>query len=133
MDRLINEYIDVGYVYVLYHPSYKTNIKISRTNNLTKRLQTHCCAHIENLQMIFTMEAMNYKLAEKLVHQRLIGDIDTTRKQSFRGRYKVKCQSSREFFCVDIKDAIEIIKEVIYVVNNPIVIDTTNNNCISLD
>jgi hypothetical protein len=111
MDKIIDSYTDRGYIYILDHSSYKGNIKISRTNNLKNRLGSHCCAHIENPQMIFTIEAINYKLAEKLVHQRL-------------GRYKVNCQSSREFFCVDIKDAIEIIKEVIYVVNNPIVIDT---------
>ena len=111
MDKIFDSYTDRGYIYVLYHTSYKNNIKISRSNNLTKRLRTHCCSHIENPQMIFTIKSINYKLSEKLIHQRL-------------RRYKVKCQSSREFFSVDIKDAIYTIKEVIDVVNNPIVIDT---------
>jgi hypothetical protein len=84
MDKIMDSYIQTGFIYILVHPSYKNNIKISRTNNLKNRLGSHCCAHIENPQMIFTIEAMNYKLAEKLVHQRLIGVIDTTRKLRFR-------------------------------------------------
>ena len=111
MDKIFDLYTEKGFIYILVHPSYKNNIKISRTNNLKNRLGSHSCAHLINPQMIFTMEAMNYKLAEKLVHQRL-------------RRYRVKCQSSREFFSVDINDAIDTIKEVIDVVNNPIVIDT---------
>lgn len=111
MDKIMDSYRDTGYIYVLHHPSYKGNIKIGRTNNLKNRSQCYSTSHIENPQMIFTMEAMNYKLAEKLVHQRL-------------RCYRVKCETSREFFSVDIKDAIYTIKEVIDVVNNPIVINT---------
>jgi hypothetical protein len=111
MDNIINSYTDRGYIYILDHSSYKGNIKISRTNNLKKRLGSHSCAHVIKPQMIFTIKAMNYKLAEKLVHQRL-------------RRHRVKCQSSREFFNVDINDAIDTIKEVIDIVNNPIVIST---------
>jgi len=124
MNKIIDSYIDKGFIYILTHPSYNNNIKISRSNNLSHHLQTHCCSHIENPQMIFTIESVNYKLAERLIHQKL-------------KQYRLKCESSREFFNIKLNKAINIIKEVINNVNNPIIIDTMNNkifmnNCISL-
>jgi len=114
MDKILDSYIDKGFIYILTHPSYNNNLKISRSNNLTKRLQSHSCSHIENPQMIFTIESLNYKLAERLIHQKL-------------RQYKLKCDSSREFFTIDINQAISTIKEVIYDVNNPIIIDTLSD------
>jgi hypothetical protein len=111
MDKIMESYSDPGMIYILTHPSYDNNIKISRTNNIHKRLKTHCCSHIINPQMIFTVKTINYKLAERLVHQRL-------------RQYKVKCQSSREFFSVDLCQAVEIINDVIEMVNNPMIINT---------
>jgi hypothetical protein len=121
MDKIFDSYIDKGFIYILSHPSYNDNIKISRSNNLNKRLKTHCCSHIENPKMIFTIESINYKLAERLIHQKL-------------KQYKLKCETSREFFNVELIKAINTIKEVIYLVNNPIIIDTLIdrifiNNC----
>jgi hypothetical protein len=117
----MDSYIDNGYIYILTHKSYNGCIKISRTNNLNRRLSNHSCAcilgtedagaHIESPKMIYTKECLNYKIAELLIHQRL-------RKQ------KVNCGSSREFFNINLDHAIDTIKEIIEMVNNPIVINT---------
>ena len=107
----MDSYIDTGYIYILSHPSYNGSLKISRTNNLNRRMKTHCCSHVVNPTMIYTIKTINYKIAELLIHQRL-------------RKHKVNCGSSREFFNINLDHAIDTIKEVIEMVNNPIVINT---------
>lgn len=111
MSEIMERYIDNGYIYILSHKSYDGCIKISRTNNLNRRLLNHSCAHIENPKMIYTKDCLNYKIAELLIHQRL-------------RKYRVKSGSSREFFSVDLYEAMEIVNDIIEMVNNPIIIDT---------
>jgi hypothetical protein len=111
MSKIMDSYIDNGYIYILTHPSYNGCIKISRTNNLTRRLSNHSCSHIESPIMIYTKECLNYKIAELLIHQRL-------------RKHKINCKSSREFFNINLDYAIDTIKEIIEMVNNPIIINT---------
>lgn len=111
MSKIMDSYIDNGYIYILTHKSYDGCIKISRTNNLNRRLSNHSCAHIESPKMIYTKECLNYKIAELLIHQRL-------------RKHKVNYGSSREFFNINLDHAIDTIKEIIEMVNNPIVINT---------
>jgi hypothetical protein len=61
--------------------------------------------------MTYTIKTINYKIAEKLIHQRL-------------RQYKIKCKTSREFFGIDINEAVDVINEIVHMVNNPLIINT---------
>lgn len=111
MDNILDLYTNHGFIYILTHPSYNGSLKISRTNNLTRRMKTHCCSHMTNPIMVYTIKTINYSIAEHLIHQKL-------------RQHKVKCNSSREFFNVDINIAINVINEIVNMIDNPIIIDT---------
>ena len=111
MSKIMDSYIDNGYIYILTHKSYDGCIKISRTNNLNRRMKTHSCSHIINPTMTYTIKTINYKIAEKLIHQRL-------------RQYKIKCKTGCEFFNINLDHTIDTIKEIIEMVNNLIVINT---------
>ncbi len=64
--------------------------------------------------MVYTIFCINYTLAESIIHQKL-------------RKYHFKCMRSREFFQIDLNETIKIIESVVTSINNPIVIDTTND------
>jgi hypothetical protein len=114
IQNIIADNSNLGYIYILYHPSYDKKLKISRATNPKKRLQTHCCSHVVPPKMIYTIFCINYKIAETIIHQKL-------------SKFHFKCISSREFFQIDLNEAINIIESVVSSINNPLVIDTTND------
>ncbi len=114
VQKIIAKNTDPGYIYILDHPSYDKKLKISRATNPKKRLQTHCCSHVVPPKMIYTIFCINHKIAETIIHQKL-------------SKYHFKCMSAREFFQIDLNEAIKIIESVVSSINNPLVIDTTND------
>ncbi len=114
VQKIIADNINPGYIYILDHPSYDKKLKISRATNLKKRLQTHSCSHVIPPKMIYTIFCANHKIAESIIHQKL-------------SKYHYKCMSAREFFQIDLNEAIKIIESVVTSINNPLVIDTTND------
>jgi hypothetical protein len=113
--NIILNYSDPGYIYILSHPSYKDCIKISRSNLPNKRLTTHSCSHLISPKMSYIQFCQNYKLAERLIHQKL-----------YKNRIKSN-SGGKEFFNIDINYAITIINQIINSVNNPIIVDTLND------
>ena len=100
-----------GYIYIIYSSSFgEDNYKISRTNDLSRRLREHSCCHLDAPQYKYISNlSCNYKQAEALIHSEI-------------KKYKL----TREFFHIKLEEAIKIINKIIQSLNFPIYINTSN-------
>jgi hypothetical protein len=100
-----------GYIYILYSASYgSNNYKISRSNNLKKRISQHKCSHLDPPQYIYISKlCCNYTQAESYIHMEL-----------------KKHRLTREFFNIRLEEAIEIINKIVHSLNFPVYINTSN-------
>ena len=106
MDEISN--YNYGFIYILYHDSYGSCLKISRTNNTDRRIKQHSTPHVIKPKYLFTSyKCNNYSLCESLIHNKLL-------------KHKI----TREFFNIELQEAIDIINETVNKVNNAIIIDT---------
>ena len=94
-----------GYIYILFSPLYGVNIfKISRSNDVKKRLSNHSCSHLQTPEYVYISElCYDYKIAETLIHQKL-------------RQYRL----TREFFNVKLEESIYIINNTVQNINKPL-------------
>ena len=102
--------IKSGFIYILYNEVfnyYGENVfKIGKTNNIEHRLKAYTTSYIKPCEIKFlSSKCINYDLAESFIFELL-------------NKYRIV--NNREFFKIDKADAINIIEEVIYKINNGI-------------
>ena len=97
-----------GYIYVMYNEMFgfygEDVYKIGKTNNIGSRVASYTTSYITPVEVKYISPlASDYSLAERAVFQRLDG---------------VRIARRREFFKVNVAEAVEIIEEIVASINN---------------
>jgi len=102
--------IKSGYIYILYNEVYNyygDNVfKIGKTNNIEQRLTGYTTSYIKSCELKYlSTKCVNYSLCESVIFE-LISDN--------------RIVYNREFFKIDKTEAINIIEDIIFKINNGI-------------
>ena len=102
--------IKSGYIYILYNEVYtyygENVFKIGKSNNIEQRLTGYTTSYIKPCEIKYlSTKCINYSLAESVIFELL-------------SKNRIVC--NREFFKIDKTEAVNIIDDIIYKINNGI-------------